>query len=154
LYPIAVAGSAVTTFTTPYLIRFSDPFCQWLEGAIPQAMKERLNRYQNSFSLQEEKGFLVKLWKGCGLLLVLNSVVIIGLNLAGKKWLLPMLSSSWSLWPGTAAITGLILFSVCLPFFRAIVRPLGQEGSGSDPTNSKSFQVGMAVVQWMLASTL
>jgi CPA2 family monovalent cation:H+ antiporter-2 len=31
LYPIAVAVSAVTTFTTPYMIQASGPFAGWLE---------------------------------------------------------------------------------------------------------------------------
>ncbi|MBY0370762.1 cation:proton antiporter [bacterium] len=47
LYPIAVAVSGITTFTTPYLIRFSDPAAQWLESRLPEKWRAGLNRYSN-----------------------------------------------------------------------------------------------------------
>lgn len=36
LYPIAVAVSAVTTFTTPYVIKASPRFAEWIEGQLPR----------------------------------------------------------------------------------------------------------------------
>lgn len=45
LYPVAVAVSLVTTFTTPYLIRLSGPFSEWLEERLPSRMVDLLGRY-------------------------------------------------------------------------------------------------------------
>ncbi|MHB1278257.1 MAG: cation:proton antiporter regulatory subunit, partial [Bacteroidia bacterium] len=45
LYPIAVAVSVITTFTTPYMIRFSEPVHRWVENVLPINWKARLGRY-------------------------------------------------------------------------------------------------------------
>lgn len=45
LYPIAVAVSVITSFTTPYMIRFSDPVHRWIEKKLPINWKARLGRY-------------------------------------------------------------------------------------------------------------
>ncbi len=45
LYPIAVSVSAITTLTTPYLIRASDPFAHWLVKAAPATFVSYANLY-------------------------------------------------------------------------------------------------------------
>ncbi|HEY1021381.1 MAG TPA: cation:proton antiporter [Flavisolibacter sp.] len=45
LFPVAVGTSAITTFTTPYLIKSSGLIYQRLERIIPQGLLDRLNRY-------------------------------------------------------------------------------------------------------------
>lgn len=45
VYPIIVAVSAVTTFTTPYLIRYSDNIAKWLESHLPRGLKIALENY-------------------------------------------------------------------------------------------------------------
>ncbi len=45
LYPIAVAVSLLTAFTTPYLIRISHKFAVWLESRMPLSIKTVLSRY-------------------------------------------------------------------------------------------------------------
>jgi monovalent cation:H+ antiporter-2, CPA2 family len=47
LYPIAVAVSAVTTLTTPYLIQSSNRFATWLQRTLPQNLVNRLSRYSS-----------------------------------------------------------------------------------------------------------
>lgn len=48
LYPIAVSVSAITTFSTPYLIRSADPAVNWLEKNMPQSLANALHRYSSS----------------------------------------------------------------------------------------------------------
>lgn len=45
LYPIAVSVSAITAFTTPYMIRHSDKFSGWLDRHLPTTMLSYLNLY-------------------------------------------------------------------------------------------------------------
>jgi CPA2 family monovalent cation:H+ antiporter-2 len=45
LYPIAVAVSAITTFTTPYMIRYSEPLYNRIEALLPDRWKHALGRY-------------------------------------------------------------------------------------------------------------
>lgn len=47
LYPIAVAVSAITTFTTPYMIKVSEPLYEWLEKKLPPHWIVFFNNYSN-----------------------------------------------------------------------------------------------------------
>jgi CPA2 family monovalent cation:H+ antiporter-2 len=47
LYPIAVAASALTTFTTPFLIRSASPFYLFFESKLPAKWVKNLNRYSS-----------------------------------------------------------------------------------------------------------
>lgn len=45
IYPVIVAVSVITTFTTPYAIRLADPFSNWLEQHLPDKTKQKLDDY-------------------------------------------------------------------------------------------------------------
>lgn len=45
IYPVIVAVSVITTFTTPYCIRLAEPFSGWLEARLPQRVKVALDQY-------------------------------------------------------------------------------------------------------------
>ncbi|RYY53292.1 MAG: sodium:proton antiporter [Chitinophagaceae bacterium] len=47
LYPIAVAVSAITTFTSPFMIRASEPFYHFLDRRLPHRFKNAINRYSS-----------------------------------------------------------------------------------------------------------
>ncbi|WP_207515140.1 cation:proton antiporter domain-containing protein [Longitalea luteola] len=48
LFPVAVGASAITTFTTPYLIKLSGPLYHWLERVLPARLITRLNKYSSA----------------------------------------------------------------------------------------------------------
>lgn len=79
LYPVIVASSLVTTFTTPYLIKFSQPFAKRLESALPLRLITLLERYRlwfqsRSATTAEKQQTLRQLMKFC-----VNAAVIIAL---------------------------------------------------------------------------
>ena len=45
LYPIVVAVSAVTTFTTPFMVKFATPFSEYLEKKLPRKWIKKIERY-------------------------------------------------------------------------------------------------------------
>jgi CPA2 family monovalent cation:H+ antiporter-2 len=48
LYPIAVAISVVTSFTTPYMIRASEPFYSFLERTLPAKWQTGIKQYSSA----------------------------------------------------------------------------------------------------------
>jgi CPA2 family monovalent cation:H+ antiporter-2 len=95
LYPIAVAVSAVTTFTTPYLIKYSDRFAHWLEGHLPAGLKESLSRYETVMSTTADASILSLVWKEYGVKIVLNSVIVIAITSATNHLALPYLGDGF-----------------------------------------------------------
>ena len=48
LFPIAVGASAITTFTTPYMIKYSDRVYLFIEKILPAKFVQKLNSYSAS----------------------------------------------------------------------------------------------------------
>ncbi len=93
LYPIAVAISAMTTFTTPYLIKYSENIYQALERRLPHNVRIRLQRYESIMSERDGQSALSLFWREYGIKLLLNSVVIIAITLTISRFALPMATS-------------------------------------------------------------
>lgn len=47
LYPTIIAVSGITTFTTPYLIKASNPFYEWIDRKMSEKWKRSLTRYSS-----------------------------------------------------------------------------------------------------------
>ncbi|MDE6358775.1 MAG: cation:proton antiporter, partial [Duncaniella sp.] len=53
IYPIVVAVSVVTTFTTPYFIRMADPAYDWVEAHLPKRLHFLIDRYSSSATAEQ-----------------------------------------------------------------------------------------------------
>lgn len=121
LYPIAVAVSAITTFTTPYLIKVADPFYFWMEKKLPRAFLNRLQKYHELMSMGSTAGPLKLMWDAYGVKIVLNTTVVIGLVLGSSTLLLPYISSMTSDYFIVSTVVGVLTFIIVVPFLWAIV---------------------------------
>ncbi len=90
LYPIVVAVSAVTTFTTPFMIKFATPFSEFLENKLPRKWIKRIERY--SANAQSIK--LVTNWqivvRAFLTQVIIHSVIIVAIILLSSKYILPL----------------------------------------------------------------
>lgn len=120
LYPIVVAVSVVTTFTTPYMIKLADPFFNKIEKHIPERIKNRLDEYSQSNTIIEDgKGVWKKILINYIGKITLFGILIIAIIVASHIWVFPLFDK-WI--PGTigellATIITLIAMS---PFLWAI----------------------------------
>ncbi|MFI3239469.1 MAG: cation:proton antiporter [Bacteroidales bacterium] len=60
IYPIIVAVSVITTFFTPYFIKMSVPFANWLEQKLPKRLNFLINRYSSEAANMSESG---RIWR-------------------------------------------------------------------------------------------
>lgn len=121
LFPIAVGASAITTFTTPYLIKYSDRLYYFLEKHLPQKWLNRLNRYSISTqTIQAEQD-----WKSVLLsyvkIVLINTIITAGIFLLSIKFLFPFLEQRINE-PILQSTLGLLLsLGMAAPFILAIV---------------------------------
>ncbi|MET1055034.1 MAG: cation:proton antiporter [Pedobacter sp.] len=92
LYPIAVAVSAITTFTTPYLIRTSEPFFLFLERKMPQKWVAGINRYSTSTAGITTMSDWKVLLKAYTFNTIIHSVILIAIIFAGSRYLQPFVT--------------------------------------------------------------
>jgi CPA2 family monovalent cation:H+ antiporter-2 len=89
LFPVAVGASAITTFTTPYLIRYSNSFYNVLVKFLPARWVDRLNSYSsNTQSIQADSDWKVVL-KAYVRIAVVNGVILLALFLLSTNFLQP-----------------------------------------------------------------
>lgn len=91
LFPIAVGASAITTFTTPYLIKYSESLYNVLARVLPDKWVDRLNRYSSGAeSIQAESDFKVVM-KSYINIVITNGIVLLALILLSLNFLDPFI---------------------------------------------------------------
>jgi len=122
IYPIVVAVSVVTTFTTPYFIRMADPAYALIVRHLPPRLNFLINRYSKQASEESQTGLLWRtvlhryLWR-----ILLYSIVLIALGLVSRQWILPLLLEMFPSWGRLiGAVITLVLMS---PFLFALSYP-------------------------------
>ncbi|MFM6929177.1 MAG: cation:proton antiporter [Bdellovibrio sp.] len=157
LYPLAVAASAVTTFTTPYLIKSSEWTYEKADRFFPERLKNALDRYKASFQRQGSRSVGSLVMSTYGLKILLNSVVILAIIFAVKLFVSQYLAQ---VFPGNANL-GILTFIVCLvfsvPFFWGLVKGRPSRAAAqdiSDLAKLRGLNAGIAFGRIALAVVL
>jgi len=116
LYPVAVAVSVITTFTTPFMIRFAEPLYKRVNKIIPRKWSKVLNRYsveaQNITEISDWK----KVLRFYFVNVIILSVVIITVVLLSTLYLAPLFSGyQWG-----QMVTAVITLVILSPFLWAL----------------------------------
>jgi len=94
LFPVAVGASAITTFTTPYMIKFSEPFYNFIVKILPKKWIKGLNYYSSSTqNIQAESGWKIVL-KAYSTIIISNGIILLALVLLSLKFLIPFLNAN------------------------------------------------------------
>ena len=121
LYPVVVAVSVITTFLTPYMIRFATPAYSALEHRLPS----RIIKLFNHLSMNRTDSSNHSLWKQLLTQMAINVFVYGILSSAAialifmffHPFIQKMLPQSWY----ASAITGIVAVLIISPFLRAMV---------------------------------
>ena len=125
LYPVVVAVSVITTFLTPYMIRFATPVYNNLEHRLPNKLINSLNSLSMG-NHQHQHG--QNLWKKLLTQMTINTVVYSILTSAAIvmmfTFVLPFMRGimpGWELHWYANGVTGVLTVLVIAPFLRAMV---------------------------------
>ncbi|HPW97692.1 MAG TPA: cation:proton antiporter [Flavobacterium sp.] len=94
LYPIIVAVSAITTFTTPFMVKLSTPFSDYLVKHLPKRWTKRIERYSaNTQAIRSESNWRIVL-RAYLVQVIIHSTIIVSIILISSNYLIPMLPES------------------------------------------------------------
>ncbi|WP_432713930.1 cation:proton antiporter [Pedobacter sp.] len=156
LYPIAVAVSAITTFTTPYLIKSSEPFYKFLERNLPAKWVAGISRYSTSTAgittLSDWKVFL----KAYTFNIIIHSVILISMVFLSSRVLQPFIEDNLLGGHKGTIISLLVTLMIMMPFLWALsLRKLERKAYSNLWLNKKytrgplvaleSLRIGLAV---------
>ena len=140
LYPIVVAVSVFTTFTTPYMIRLAEPAYAVAERMLPAKWIAKLERNTTKDD-EQETNEMQQLWrtelKKYILILLINSVLcvaIIGIMYYyGAQLIYGALPDPWS-----GIVTAMVTLTFCSPFLWSLMR----QGGNSKNVNRLWYEGG------------
>lgn len=116
LYPIVVAVSAVTVFTTPFMIKYSLPFSEYVSRKLPRKWTKRIERYSASTQAIKTVSLWQKVINAFLIQVVALVVIIFGIILISSRYLLPLVED----YHLGNSIGALITLSIIAPFLWAL----------------------------------
>jgi CPA2 family monovalent cation:H+ antiporter-2 len=121
LFPVAVGASAITTFTTPYLIKYSEPMYNLLERILPKKWINALNTYSTgTANIQAESTWKVVL-KSYATIAATNGILVVAIMVFSLNFLMPFLRHNIDN-PTLGNFAGLIItLGVAAPFLWAFM---------------------------------
>ncbi|QDK45455.1 cation:proton antiporter [Bdellovibrio sp. ZAP7] len=122
IYPLAVAVSAVTTFTTPYLIKASPWFTEAMDRILPDRLKKAMDNYKLSFERQGSRNVGSLLAEAYGMKIILNSVVIVALTFGFKKFAAQFLQKILPNFEHVNGVSLMLCMILSAPFFWGLVK--------------------------------
>ena len=171
LYPIVVAVSVFTTFTTPYMIRLAEPAYAVVARVLPAKWISKLERNASDEAEESETNEMRQLWrsefKSYIFILLINSVLCLAIIALmyyyGAPLIYDLLPDPWS-----GLVTAFITLFICGPFLWSLMR----QGGNSDNVNRLWYEggqierikitafgilrlaIGAAIISYIIGNTL
>jgi CPA2 family monovalent cation:H+ antiporter-2 len=153
IYPIVVAVSVLTTFTTPYFIKMADPFYNIVERHLPARLRFLIDRFHDNASTEQAKntGWMAAagryIWRT-----VIYTILLVSVMLVGNKLVSPWAQQLFPEWGHL--ITAGITLACMSPFLVAMLSPVSYvirsiAGDSRTPTNIPIIVV--AVFSFLIA---
>ena len=169
LYPIVVAVSVFTTFTTPYMIRLAVPAYGFVERVLPKRWREKLESNssdEEETETEEQHSHWNAYLKHLLIVIMIQSVLCMALIALilyfGKPYFASLLPSPWS-----NIVTALVAIIVCSPFLWILMRQSGpsedvdalMKGGKASKVKLIAFQllrvaIGAAFISYILGRTV
>lgn len=94
VFPVAVGASAITTFTTPYMIKYSGNLFMYIEKKVPEKWLKSLQNYSTGTQIiKTEKAWRTVL-KSFSTILLINSIILLALIILSTQFFIPFLSET------------------------------------------------------------
>lgn len=119
LYPVIVAVSVLTIFTTPYFIKMSDGAATFAENHIPKSLRFLIDRYSNqTFDTNETRRLWHAVLSRYIWRILLYSVILLAEILVAKMFLFPFAEKIMPEWGHLIATVFTVI--AMLPFLMAL----------------------------------
>ncbi|NTE00885.1 sodium:proton antiporter [Agrobacterium tumefaciens] len=120
LYPIAVAASAITTFTTPYLIKHSEAFYNFLNRILPKKWLDGISRYSSSTAGMTTLSDWKILLRSYAFNTVIHSVIIVAVIFLASRYIQPFIANNFVNGIKSTIISLVVSFIIMAPFLWAL----------------------------------
>ena len=153
LYPIVVAVSVFTTFTTPYMIRLAEPAYAVVERLMPQRWRSKLQDYAEASndempeSCEQQsrwKSYLKSVAATVGIHSVLCMAIIALMLYFGKPFISDLMPAPWD-----GIVTALVTLSLVAPFLWMLMRQVDSDDARALWNDNRFSQAKLVALQFL-----
>ena len=150
IYPIVVAVSVITTFTTPYFIKMSLPAYGLVERHLPRRLHFLIDRYQKEADRSDAAGRpwgrVIKryLWRT-----VLYGIVLLAILIISVKYLTPYLAEYAGDWSRVLSLA--VTLIAMSPFLLALLLPLSPVAGEEEGRTGRIPRLVMMIFRFALS---
>jgi CPA2 family monovalent cation:H+ antiporter-2 len=94
LYPVVVAVSAITTFTTPFMVKYAVPFSEFLERKLPKKWVKNINRYSVNAQAIKAVSTWQKVMNAYVIQIIIHTIIIAAIILLSSKFVAPLVADT------------------------------------------------------------
>jgi CPA2 family monovalent cation:H+ antiporter-2 len=121
LYPVVVAVSVITTFLTPYMIRFAVPCYNGLEKRLPKRWLRRFNHLGSTQTrTPQERSNWQKLLRKITVNTIIYTILCIAVTMLTLTFFLPFIRTILPYWWANA-VCGVAMLAILAPFMRSLI---------------------------------
>jgi CPA2 family monovalent cation:H+ antiporter-2 len=147
LYPIAVAVSAITTFTTPYMIKVSEPLYEWLQKRLPDSWTSAIHRYSSrSQSISNSTDWQIFVRSGM-VNTILVSIITTAIVMLSSHYLLPYTRTRLGDNTWTTVIGAIVTLAFMAPFLWSLAVKQHRRDLAEKFTAQNKYRTGMLLLQ-------
>ncbi len=121
LYPVVIVVSGITTFTTPYLIKLSEPFYNWIDKRLPERWKNTLIRYSSEAHTITSVSDWEKTLKSFIMNTLLFSVILVAIIYLSARYVLPFVEQKFDNVTLGFVATLILTLALMAPFLWGLV---------------------------------
>ncbi len=154
IYPIVIAVSVITTFTTPYTIKLALPAYHVLESVLPNSLTDKLNKREDKKAGEKESQWK-QLLMSYFLNLAIFSAICLSIYFVSATFLLPLCATFDNLDFGHIIFSFVSIVAMS-PFLIGMVRNRGRQSFlflslWSSHNNNRYFLTAMIGLRWVVA---
>ena len=142
LYPIVVAVSAITTFTTPFMIKFATPFAGFVEQKLPKKWVRKIEIYSTNTQAIKSTSVWKKAIRAYIFQVAIHSIIILALILISKRFIVPILKD----FSYGNLFSVMITFLLIIPFLWALAVRKVAKNEVEELLKNKKYKGPIAVL--------
>lgn len=154
IYPIVIAVSVITTFTTPYTIKLALPAYHVLESVLPSSLTDKLNKREDKKAGEKESQWK-QLLMSYFFNLAIFSAICLSVYFVSAAFLVPLCATFDNLDFGHIIFSFVSIIAMS-PFLIGMVRNRGRQSFlflslWSSHNNNRYFLTAMIGLRWVVA---
>lgn len=157
LYPVIIAVSVITTFTSPYMIKYSDRAYDAFNKILPPKARDFLNNYGSGSKTLNKDNTWKKVLKSNIFVILIYGVVLLAIAILSVTYISPFFEEEIG-GVGGSLLSVVVTLLVMAPFLSALLisklKTKNFEILWKDPNFKKGYLISLMMIRFIVAAVI